>query len=429
MSKRYWLLAVLCFCLVIGTVNDSTLLPYSQGSTTQTAIAQMNEHQTMKTKQDESVELFPFQKYGDSGKSGYIDKTGKEVIKLGAPFYFPRPFSEGLAAVTVLDKDKDGEDRGKIGYIDKTGQLVIKPQFEESDDAESAEAKNFSEGLAAVVETDQDGYSKYGYINKIGKVVIPFQYGEVRPFSEGFALVSTHKEGSWQQSVFIDRKGKRLFEHPQLYEARDFSEGLASVKIDSAWGFIDTTGKIVIKPQFFSAGGFSEGLAPVSVQVGNYLTGECQSGDFGIRSGYIDRAGNFIIKPQFSDAESFSEGLAAVQVGNYPDRKWGYIDKTGKLVIQPQFDDLVSPDRRFQEGLAPASIKNPKPGRNALVGFIGRTGAWVIKPQFDWADAFVNGLSQITVYEYTEGADFPISSARDGYVDKAGNFVWENKYR
>lgn len=383
----------------------------------------------MKTKQDESVELFPFQQYGDGGKSGYIDKTGKEVIKFGTSYYLPRPFSEGLAAVTILEKEKGGEDRGKIGYIDKTGQLVIKPEFEDSDDAESAEAKNFSEGLAAVAVTDKDGYYTHGYIDKTGKVIIPFKYGEVHPFSDGFALVGIHKEGSWQQFVFIDQEGKRLFEHPQLYEAKDFSEGLAAVKIDSKWSFIDTSGRIVIKPQFFSAGSFSEGLAPVSVQGGKCLAGKCLAGDCGIRSGYIDRIGNFIIKPQFSDAESFSEGLAAVQVGNLSDRKWGYIDKTGNLVIQPQFDDLLSPDRRFREGLAPASIKNPKPGQNALVGFIDRTGAWVIKPQFDWAGAFFSGLSQVSIYAYTEGNEAPISGGRDGYIDKVGNFVWENKYR
>jgi len=50
--------------------------------------------------------------------------------------------------------------------------------------------------------------------------------------------------------------------------------------------------------------------------------------------GYIDTTGKVVIQPQFVKARFFREGLAAVMVGI----KWGYIDTTGKIVIQPQFD-------------------------------------------------------------------------------------------
>jgi hypothetical protein len=46
--------------------------------------------------------------------------------------------------------------------------------------------------------------------------------------------------------------------------------------------------------------------------------------------GYIDRTGKFIIRPQFDEALNmeFSNGLARVKI----DGKWGYINKTGKFV-------------------------------------------------------------------------------------------------
>lgn len=51
--------------------------------------------------------------------------------------------------------------------------------------------------------------------------------------------------------------------------------------------------------------------------------------------GYIDSTGKFVIRPQFDDAYNFSDnGLALVQMGD----KWGYIDKTGSYVIESQFD-------------------------------------------------------------------------------------------
>jgi hypothetical protein len=42
----------------------------------------------------------------------------------------------------------------------------------------------------------------------------------------------------------------------QFDDCRSFSEGLAVVKIEDKWGYIDKTGKIVINPQFDDAGGF-----------------------------------------------------------------------------------------------------------------------------------------------------------------------------
>lgn len=415
MSKHYWLLAVLCFFLVIGTVNGLTLLPYSQDSTAQTATAQTNERQPMKPNQDKSVELFPFQKHGNGGKSGYIDKTGKEVIKLGAPFYFPRPFSEGLAAITISGKEKGGEDRGKIGYIDETGQLVIKPEFEDSDNEESEEAKTFSEGLAAVAIV-KDGSYKHGYIDKTGKVVIPFQYDEVHPFSEGLAVVAKITDENWQ-FAFINQKGEKVFEHPQLSSAEGFSEGLAAARIGSKWGYIGTDGKVAIEPQFFGSESFSEGLAPVTLR---------EKDEFKV--GYIDRTGKFVIQPQFSSAFSFTEGLAAVQVGGFKG-KWGYIDKAGKFVIQPQFEALPLQAGAFSEGLAPVAVRTAKETIFGLTGFIDKTGKFIIKPQFNMAESFSSGLAKVEIYPYTERAEVSTNDSKQGYIDKAGKFVWENKYR
>jgi hypothetical protein len=95
---------------------------------------------------------------------------------------------------------------------------------------------------------------------------------------------------------------------------------LAPVRIGDKWGYIDRTGKFVIKPRFDDAGWFHEGLAAVKI---------------GDKWGYIDRTGKFVIKPRFDGAGDFHEGLALVVIGD----DWGYINKTGKFVIKPQFDD------------------------------------------------------------------------------------------
>jgi len=88
-------------------------------------------------------------------------------------------------------------------------------------------------------------------------------------------------------------------------------------------GYIDKTGKMVIKPQFDYSDGFYEGLA--RVQIGEKL-------------GFIDENGSIVIQPNFDSVLFFSNGLAPVQI----DDKWGYIDNTGNLVINPKFDFAFS---------------------------------------------------------------------------------------
>ena len=49
------------------------------------------------------------------------------------------------------------------------------------------------------------------------------------------------------------------------------------------------------------------------------------------KAGFIDKTGKPVIKPQFDDTYGFHEGLAQVKIGD----KWGYIDKTGRYVWKP----------------------------------------------------------------------------------------------
>jgi len=45
---------------------------------------------------------------------------------------------------------------------------------------------------------------------------------------------------------------------PQYFDAWDFAEGLAPVRVSGDIGFIDTTGKVVIQPKYLTATPFSE---------------------------------------------------------------------------------------------------------------------------------------------------------------------------
>src|SRR5579885_1061207 len=87
------------------------------------------------------------------------------------------------------------------------------------------------------------------------------------------------------------------------------------------WGYIDKTGKVVIKPQFKAAEQFSDGLGLIWTNHGN---------------AYVDRAGKVVIGAPALSEGWFNEGLAAINIGD----QHGYIDKMGKVVLRSEFDDV-----------------------------------------------------------------------------------------
>ena len=298
-------------------------------------------------------------------KWGYIDKTGKLVIL--PQFYLASEFSEGLAGVYY---DKVGN-RLIGGHIDKTGKIVT----------QGVGTERFSEGLAVA---SRDG--KSGYIDKTGEFVIPPQFYDAKNFSEGLAAVSWD---NGQKRGFIDKTGKVVIQ-PQPFFMSFFKEGLVRISRTRAvpmadgtymFGYMDRTGKIVIPLQFHSASDFSEGLASVNHKDG--------------RSGYIDKTGKMVIPLQYSSGSVFSEGLAFVTLG--PGGKHAYIDKTGKIVFQFQVDlGSGSPNFSFSEGLARVRVRVQPRGKYPYkYAYIDKTGRMVIRPQFDDAGDFSEGLAPV----------------------------------
>ena len=103
--------------------------------------------------------------------------------------------------------------------------------------------------------------------------------------------------------------------------------------------------KIVIEPQFDYAAQFSEGLAKIKTQEG---------------WGYIDKNGSIVIEPVFKDTGRFSEGLAWVNLGRL--NGGGYIDKTGNLTnIKPSegVNGFIALDWIVKVGIVVKNNTNP----------------------------------------------------------------------
>lgn len=293
--------------------------------------------------------------YDFRGKYGYMDRKGNVVIE--PQFDDAEQFSEGLACVKIGDKTGyinktgafviDGEglefvgkmsdgmvmvgNKGKYGYFDKNGNQVLAFKYESASD--------YSDGLAWVVINGD-----ICCIDKRGNVVIDAaNYIGVNDFNEGMAFVWI----DYEHPVCIDKKGNVVIDKlPEGLSWDDdlmFSEGLARVKIDDKYGYIDRTGKIVIEPKYDEAEQFSDGLALILNENNRY--------------GYIDKTGRVVIQPKYNLASSFSEGLAAVccfRDGSLKSRKYYYIDKNEKMVI----DSLFCKATEFHDGIAKVIIYN-----------------------------------------------------------------------
>lgn len=340
----------------------------------------------------------------------------------------------------------DGE---KFGYADIEGNIVIKPQFDR--------AYMFRDGVALVgVGTGNE--TRWGYVKEDGTMLTEPIYVEATQFNEGLAWVV--KEDGYPTA--IDTKGKVQIEAKDARCVRCFSEGLAAFAVQDKphqylWGFMNTSGKVVIEPQFRRVGNFSDGLAAVETDFGwNYID---TKGNVVLQNipndnpdahndrilvedmeielvGLIDKKGKRVVPSEYAviipdgdlfyfNDDDFNHGwmdkngkvvltvdpdmsmkpfggaeLAAFQ----KDDKWGYINRKGKIVISAQFDNAFP----FSGGHAVVK-------KDDHVGIINEKGEFVVNPTFDHATKYHSALEDYdAVVE-----DYPSESfsAETHYVD------------
>jgi len=132
---------------------------------------------------------------------------------------------------------------------------------------------------------------------------------------------------------FINNKGEWVIE-PSYDKVRAFVNGLAPVAKDKKWGYIDTTGKVVIPLKFRDAEIFSnDGLAPIK---NDKLWGFINtSGEQVIADKYAITAGGLSIFKK-NNEKGFINGLARVK-----DKKlWSYINTKGEVLNNMAFKNL-----------------------------------------------------------------------------------------
>ena len=233
--------------------------------------------------------------------------------------------------------------------------------------------------------------SKYGFrLKSTREIIISPKYDFAIPFSEGLAVVKINGKYG-----YIDKTGKEIT--PLKYDSVSrFSEGLAVVTFNGKSGFIDKSGKEITPLKYDDFGVFSEGLVRVK------LNGKW---------GYIDKMGKEITPLKYDFAFDFSEGLAVVTFNG----KSGFIDKTGKEIIPLKYDNAD----KFSEGLASVKL-------NGKWGFIDKTGKEIIPPKYDDdVYAFSEGLAvvELSARRFSQGKAEVRLNGKKFHIDKTGKRI------
>jgi hypothetical protein len=257
----------------------------------------------------------------------------------------------------------------KQTYIDKKGTRITKDVFDY--------CYPFSEGFGRVLIN-----GKTNYVSTTGKLM-PRDYNFGEDFKNGYALV--HDEGRYK---YIGKDGSFAFGGAKFMIAKSFSNGLAAVFENAKWGYIDTTGKLVIQPQFEWAYSFDEKLAPV-----------VKSG----KIGFIDKTGKIVIEPVYERADEFVNGIASV----WKNGKYSYVTSKGEI----KTDISQNKNYIFKDGVSPARTIT-KDGRYYW-GYIKTDGSWLVEPEYDYVTDFTNGKGMVW------------KDNKQGEVTKDGKITWK----
>jgi len=173
----------------------------------------------------------------------------------------------------------------------------------------------------------------------------------------------------------------------------------AIVEVGPKWGFIDHTGKFIIKPQFRRVLPFSCGLA---------------AADLSNRWGYIDNTGKFVIERSYEEVKPFSKDFAAVKVFG---GKWGLIDKTGAATSAMTFEG-IGECGEANKPLEPNTIIYCayKTAEGNKWGFVDKAGEIKVPAAYDAVGPFSEGLAAVS------------KLGKWGYVDATGKLIIDLKF-
>ncbi|WP_274363642.1 WG repeat-containing protein [Paenibacillus thermotolerans] len=298
------------------------------------------------------------------------------------------PATQAGPAAPVLKYDKS---TGLYGYVDQSGKWVIKPSF--------GDAREFSEGLAAVISGNQNYL--WGYIKPDGTFAVEPKYARAYDFKGGRAVVDDQGLAG-----VIDKNGKYIVKPEYYLYGADEQEHYLAVITDvmqgrgienGKYGIITSKG-VVIKPTFDGA--------PFAMDSFVLFYTEGKSKQYVDRTHYAALPDGKTIRLE-GEMASVSEGMGLIEytVGqalarSNSNRRYAYLTADGKLFKSykrngKEYPFLVAQD--FSEGVAAVAVNFTEGGAsyNDTYGFLKKDGTWLVEPKYLQAGSFKNGVAPV----------------------------------
>lgn len=267
----------------------------------------------------------------------------------------------------------------------------------------------------------------YGFKEGLGDVVINGKCGFIN--STGKIVIKP----KFDEVIYPFNEGIAVVRSGAILPIPETGKGdiLAVTGLFGRWRHIDKKGRPAYKKSgFYVTGNFSERLAPVVVK--GKSTGFLS---YEWKCGFVDKNGEMVIPAKYNRVGDFSEGLVAFED---PNRHFGYMNTKGEIVIEPSYDLAFA----FSEGLAKVT--------KAKYGFVNKQGDVVIPLRYDFALYFSEGLAAVKKdekwgfvnksgdvviplqYDYaswfSDGLAHVIKDNKHGYIDRGGRLVIPFKF-
>ena len=235
--------------------------------------------------------------------------------------------------------------------------------------------------------------------------------------------------GPFHLCGYVERDSEEERIPKQFEVAMRFSDGLAAVRINGRFGYIDATGRVVIAPQFDAAGPFTGDYAEV------WLDG---------RSGAIDRTGRLVVPAQFDRLVPFTDGaFIAKPLRPGAQRSLESVRLDGEVRLEGLSDSLIglgggiyhlskgwlTPQdlhfSRFDEpvrGLIWAGKRNEH--GDEQWGLMKTDGSWQVTPRYNHVQRISETHAVVgSMPDYTLPPIERRKSMLRGAVDRDGNLV------
>lgn len=239
----------------------------------------------------------------NNGFLNLLNQEGKEIVEDIYSSDVTLSFNDKLAKV---------KKKSKYGFIDLNGNEVIKCKF--------SGVENFRCSISVFKEK-----KLYGCINKLGEIKVDPKYDKINGFANTISLQNSNSYNSAFDAAIknafmnqeysntdarsivsigssfglIDTNGIEVV--PLIFDDFDYypKEDVYKVKKRSDYGFIDIYGKEIISPEFKSARNFSNGLAAI------------KQND---KWGFINKSGKILIECNYTNCSDFvGDGYAILE--------------------------------------------------------------------------------------------------------------------